>query len=211
MWLNGKVDRWQVVVNIGSPVFLLLFLTVGIRVGSRSNTKLIIGEVEKLVAGDHTKESHGEDKIEGGGELEREIIIPEQRSLARLMFFNFLFILAYFVCYGTIIYLLWRLHFSLLSGFLFVVFITIVTYLAIRIRYTSERYRILPRRRGVGWEVLYFFAMPVLRTGQWLAGKFSRYNIVLLIFDLLFEAPYKTLVFLFRDFSDFAREKREIE
>ncbi len=193
---TGDIHYFQPAVTIGVPLFLLVALTIGVRVGSQANTELIIKEVESLMAGQET-------------ELETKIKLPEQRSLARSILFNILFLIAYGVSYGSIIYFLLRFDFNPASGFLFLLFITLATYMAVRIRFTAERFRILRSPRGVSREVLYFFALPVLATGSWIAQRFSNYNLIIAIFDLLFEAPYKTLILVFRDFSDFAREKRE--
>jgi hypothetical protein len=197
LWRNGEIHKLQTGINLGVPLFLLLILTIGVQVGNKTNTKMIINEVERLVLGQKT-------------ELPTKINLPRERSLARAVIFNLLFMVAYVFSYGAMVYFLWRLHFNWVSAGLFLLFVTLVTYLAMRIRFTAERFRIISRRIRIGREVLYFFAMPVLSSGRWLVNKYTNYNIVLLIFDLLFEAPFKTLVFLFRDFSDFAREKREM-
>jgi len=197
LWRSGEIHKLQTGINLGAPLFLLLILTIGVQVGNKANTKAIINEVERLVLGRET-------------ELPTKIDLPRERSLARAVIFNLLFMLAYVFSYGAMIYLLWRLRFNWVSAGLFLLFVTLVTYLAMRIRLTAERFRIISRRIRIGREVLYFFAMPVLSSGRWLVNKYTNYNIVLLIFDLLFEAPFKTLIFLFRDFSDFAREKREM-
>ncbi|HCR15054.1 MAG TPA: hypothetical protein DIU29_02380, partial [Candidatus Jacksonbacteria bacterium] len=195
-WRTGQLHQLQSLITVGVPVFLLLILTIGIEVGNQANTKMLIKEVDNLVNNKPT-------------ELDVKIALPHERSLARSILFNFFFAVAYGLSYGGLVYFLLRFHFNEVSGFLLMLFVTLVSYMAIRIRYTSERFRILPRRYWFGREALYFFALPVVWTGRWIATRFSQYNIILLIFDLFFEAPYKTLVFVFRDFSDFAREMRE--
>ena len=147
-----------------------------------------------------------EGKMDRGG----RVTLPQERSLGKSLAFNTLFLLAYIFSYGIIIWALNSLHFNVVSGWLFVLFITLVTYLAIRIRFTAERFWIIERGTRIGRELLYFFALPILWSGRWLVKRFSQYNFFIAFFDLLFEAPYKTLIFLFRDFADFTREKREM-
>lgn len=195
-WRYGAGSYFQAGVNLGSPVILLLILTVGIRVSTERNTKMIIKEVENLA-------------LDRTTELESKLIIPHERSFARSVLFNLFFAAAYILSYGAMVYVLRMWHFNIVSGWFFVFFITLVTYLAIRIRFTAERFRIIEQSRLVGREILYFIALPILSSGKWIVGKFSRYNFIIMFFDLFFEAPYKTIVFLFRDFSDFAREMRE--
>jgi hypothetical protein len=195
-WRYGSGSYFQAGVNLGSPVLLLLILTVGIRVSTERNTKTIIKEVENLV-------------LDRPTELESKLTVPRERAFARSVLFNLFFAVAYFLSYGAMVFVLRMWHFNIVSGCLFVFFITLVTYLAIRIRFTAERFRIIEQSRLVGREILYFIALPILSSGKWIVGKFSRYNFIIMLFDLFFEAPYKTIVFLFRDFSDFAREMRE--
>ncbi len=195
-WRYGSGSYFQAGVNLGAPVLLLLILTIGIRVSTERNTKMIIKEVENLILDRQT-------------ELESKLLIPHERTLARSVLFNLFFAVAYLLSYGAMVFVLRMWHFNIVSGWFFVFFITLVTYLAIRIRFTAERFRIIEQSRLVGREILYFTALPILSSGKWIVSKFSRYNFIIMLFDLFFEAPYKTIVFLFRDFSDFAREMRE--
>jgi hypothetical protein len=195
LWQYGFLRYAQVGINIAAPILLLFILTIGIRVGSEANTSLLIEEVYKLMTGDKSN-------------LESSVKPHLERSLSRMVLFKILLILGYGATYGGMIYMLLRYNFSLVGGFFFVLFITLVTYLAVRIRFVTERFQIVDERGSFGREILYFFALPMLISGKWVVQRFSKYNVILLIFDLLFEAPYKTLVFLFRDFSDYAEEER---
>ena len=195
LWQHGFLRYAQVGINVAAPIFLLFVLTIGIRVGSEANTSLLIEEVYKLMTDDKS-------------DLESIVKPHLERSLSRMVLFKFLLIVGYGATYGGMIYLLLRYDFSIVGGFFFVLFITLVTYLAVRIRFITERFQVVTVRGSVGRGILYFFALPMLMSGKWVIQRFSKYNIILLIFDLLFEAPYKTLVFLFRDFSDYAEEER---
>lgn len=190
------VDYTTAAINLIFPVMLLLILTLGIRVSTPANTKYIIQESENILHGHKSS-------------LDGTMSMPGERSILRSFVFHTVFFAMYVLTYGAIVYALRHLNFNPVSGGLFIIFITLVTYLAIRIRLTSERFWIIPRSRSVGRDILSFFALPVIASGRWIVGKFSRYNLIIMIFDLLFEAPYKTFIFLFRDFSDYAREMRE--
>lgn len=195
-WRTGMIHHTQPIMTVGIPLLLLLILTIGIEAGSAGNTKFLISEVEKLAFGQ-------------ASELDPKIKIPDERSLARAFLFYLIFGVAYVLTYGAIIFGLWHWHFNLVAGFLFIFFVTMVSYMAVRIRYTAERFRLLERHHRFGRGIITFLALPLLRTGQWMVDRFTQYNFILLMFDLLFEAPYKTLVFVFRDFTEFAREMRE--
>ena len=183
-------------INLIFPIVLLLILTLGIRVGSVANAKFILQETENILRAHQSA-------------LDGAIQIPRERSILRSFIFHSMFFTMYILTYGAIVYALYRLNFNPVSGALFIIFMTLVTYLAIRIRLTADRLLVILRFRSVGREILSFFALPILASGKWIVGKFSRYNLIIMIFDLLFEAPYKTIIFLFRDFSDYASEMRE--
>lgn len=190
------IDYTNAGINLIFPIALLLVLTLGTRVGGAMNTKYVIQEAENIVRAHQSG-------------LDGVVPLPRERSILLAFVFHSMFFAMYILIYGAIVYALNRLHFNIVSGALFVIFTTLVTYLAIRIRLTAERFRVVSRARSVGREILSFFALPILASGKWIVGKFSRYNLIIMIFDLLFEAPYKTIIFLFRDFSDYAREMRE--
>jgi len=196
LWLRGEVEYVQAGINVAAPSLLLLMLTIGVKVGSHGNTDLIIKEVSKIISGGKT-------------ELDVTIPMPKERRLSRAILFNLLLVISYVVSYGLMISALLYFDFTLVAGFFLVLFITLVMYLAVRIRYTAERFYILERRHGFGRETLQFLALPVLSSGRYLVQRFAKYNFIIMIFDLFLEAPYKTLIFLLRDFADYAREMRE--
>ena len=51
--------------------------------------------------------------------------------------------------------------------------------------------------------------LPFVRVGKWLSGKFKRYNILILLLNLFFEAPLQTIFQFIDNWHGYMREKKE--
>lgn len=144
---------------------------------------------------------------------EKEVIKRKQQTVRSSgvlnAIFNILYALAYIITFGLIIWLLVALEFSIVSGFLFLLFLSVVSFFALRLRQTAKELVIIDKRDGFLNIVFDFFALPVLRAGRWISGKTSKVNIFMFIMDFIIEAPFKILVETIEDWVSFQQQKKE--
>ena len=122
--------------------------------------------------------------------------------------FSLLYVTAFVVVFGGIVWGLTLLHFSLVSQMIFVFFITVVLFFAYRIRQTGMEYTIA-RRESFLSPVADFFLLPILNVGKWLSNEVARFNFFIAIFDYLIEAPFKTIFEVFEEWFSFMRRQKE--
>lgn len=118
----------------------------------------------------------------------------------------------YLLCsLGVIIglgFILNALQFNLVSGVIFFIFLSTVSFFGYRIS-QSVRELVVVEKRNI-FDMLWSVAMtPFIRLGQWFSDRYSRFNIFMLILDLIIEAPFKTLLRFYEQWAAFLREKQD--
>lgn len=196
-YLILKQINWPILlINVVFHPILMFLVAMTIRVPGEKNTKIIVQEIKKIVYGQ-----------------ERKILFKPKRSMKRGSFtyltFNFIYLIMFAISFGIVISALRFLHFNILSGILFVFFLTIVSFFGFRLRNLAKRFSVLPRKDNLTNFILDFISLPIIRVGRFLATNFAKINILLFILDFIIETPFKMLVEFFEKIVSFVREKRE--
>lgn len=194
--LLEKVHYPALAANIAFHPLLLFFLATTVRLPGEKNTERIIEQLRKIVTGE--------------GELPTIIISsPRQYGAATWSAFAIIYTILFLVIFWLLFTFLNRMNFSLLAIFLFVIFLGLVSFLAIRIRSSSDDLRVTPKRETAPSAVLSFLALPVLEFGRWLAQNIRQINVLLFFMDRVLEAPFKLLIDVTEEWFDFVRDRRE--
>lgn len=182
-------------INIAFHPLLLFFLTTAARFPGADNTARIIDEVQKIAE----------------GEVMHTVILRRARRYGALTWS--LFAMFYAVLFLAIFWglssVLDALGFSLMAMVIFVIFLGLVSFLAIRIRRSVDQLRILPRREGLVGTLVTFGSLPVLELGKWLAHNIQQINVALFVMDKILEAPFKLLIDVIEEWFTFVRDRRE--
>ncbi len=194
----GNVLWSSIVINTGAPPLLMIVISFFIRAPGSSNTKRILSNIENIL--------YSEDpRI--GSPLSLTIKKPRKKTLLTTVF-TILWFFAFLLSFGLIFFALNRLHFNIVSQFVFVFFLTVVSFLSYRISLTSDMYRVLDRQ-GIGTVATDFLFMPIVRVGRQLAQSVQSINFLLYIFDFVIETPFKAVFAFFEQWFGFLKEKRE--
>jgi hypothetical protein len=122
--------------------------------------------------------------------------------------FNVLWFMAFILSFGSILYILYRLQYNIASQFVFIFFLTIVSFLSYRISLIANTYRV-GEKQGLLTFLVDFFFMPIIRVGSDLTQNIARINFFLFIFDFFIEAPFKLLFAFFDQWFHFLHAKTE--
>jgi len=88
-------------------------------------------------------------------------------------------------------------------------FLSLVAYLALRIRGRAKRWRITPKTHSAKSFLVDLLTLPIVQSGQWFIKRFEHVNIFVFILDFLIETPFKVLIDVFEGFTHYLREKKE--
>ncbi|MFA6553460.1 MAG: hypothetical protein WCT27_03455 [Patescibacteria group bacterium] len=184
-------------INVIFHPVLMFLIATSIRVPATENTARIIKGVSEVVY----------------NPPEREILGTREERIRTSGFLNAVFTgfygLAFIITFGGIIWMLKIFEFSIVSAFLFLFFLSVISFFGLRLRHNAKEMVMVNKRQGAGEILFDFFAMPVLRAGRWISGKTSQINVFLFIMDFIIEAPFKVLIETVEDWVSFQREKKD--
>lgn len=191
-----NINYVPLIINVLVPPIIMFLVTLTIRVPGEKNTKAIIAYIKGMMY----------------QEVDEEIVdYRTRRKLngSKRMIFGVFYSIGFFMTFGTIIYFLAKLHFNIVSGMIFLLFLTLVSFFGFMIRQQVRDIALYKGRQGGFAPILDFFAFPIIRTGHLLSGKFQDWNIPAYVFDLFIEAPFKTIIQLFEEWFLFVKERKD--
>lgn len=194
----GQIMWMAIGVNTIFPPLLLVSSLVFIDIPDEDNTKEILKKIRSILFDSDAQEF---DPIvikseEGGNPYLNAIFIALWIAIG-------IFVLA-----GVHSLLSW-LKVNLLSQGVFIFFLAVVLFLVYRVRESARIYNVEEEKLR-WWTVLFdFLFMPLVHVGQKLTLTVSKLNVVLMLFDLLIETPFKTLFSFFEQWFFFLRSQRD--
>ena len=197
MYIIKHVNYVNLGINVVFPPILMFLVALTFVPPGKKNTEEILADLHDLVY-DHSEET-----------ILCQLRSKYRRSLGYQIFYNFMYTLLYIIVFGGIILLLKALNFNLISGAIFLFFLTAVSFFAVRIRNTAQEFKVVNTKEGALSFLINFFSLPVVSAGRWLATKFKKINVFAFIMDYIIEAPFKMFIYAFEDWIGFIKEKRE--
>ncbi|HYG83841.1 MAG TPA: hypothetical protein VD907_03115 [Verrucomicrobiae bacterium] len=120
-----------------------------------------------------------------------------------------LYWLMFLISFGAVVTALSLLHFNLVQGIIFFVFLSTASFLGFRLSRLVREIEMFAARQGFFDAIRDFFYTPFVIIGRWLSDKYARVNIITLMLDMVIELPLKTILRLTRQWTRFLNEKRD--
>ncbi|MFZ5391424.1 MAG: hypothetical protein ACOZAJ_04090, partial [Patescibacteria group bacterium] len=193
----GQVHYLSLAINLLFPPLLMGLITILIKSPGKVNEDRIAEALGELIYGrpaDFYKIKH---------------IKPVKNNFWGKFFYALLYLITISSSFGLVILFLVKLNFNILSGSLFILFISLVSFFGLSLRQQARQLRLVNEKDTLLAFVLDFFSLPVVTFGKWLSTTFDKINIFVFILDFLFELPFKTLLKLIEQWFHFLREKRD--
>lgn len=190
----GRILWTSIIINTSLPPLLMVIVGFFIRTPGASNTEKIY-EYNKLLL---TEERP---RLGSGLTIKKDQDKPD-------IVFNTLWAFAFILSFGSIIFVLIKLHFNPISQFIFIFFLTIVSFLAYRISLTATLYTVGEKQNFLTPFIDFLF-LPVIKVGRRLTHSISQVNFFLFLFDLFIETPFKVFFAFIERWFKFLHEKSE--
>lgn len=193
----GHIIWTSIIINTSVPPLLMVIVSFFIRTPGTDNSKLILKFINQLLFSENPQ-------------LGDRLVLSLKKRQGGVFntVFNILWLISFGLSFGAIIYVLTLLNFNVISQFIFIFFLAIVSFLAYRISLLANVYRV-GEKQGLRTLFVDFFFMPVIRVGRKLTQSISQVNIFLMAFDFLIEAPFKLLFAFFDQWFHFLHRKTE--
>ena len=198
IYLYGEANNMSIAINSIFPPILMVIILAFFRVPGETNTKKIYNRIIEI--------------IDANQSFETQVAFMPKKSRAKRPILIFGFTVFYsltFIITLTLIYeVLTFLNFNLVSQFIFLFFVSIVTFFSYRIRQIVKELR-LEDKENIITPLIDFFFMPILSIGKFFSQEIARLNFFIFIFDFLIEAPFKLVFEVVEEWITFVRKRKE--
>lgn len=195
LWIIHETNYIPLAINVLFHPLLLYIITRSIAVDTEKNTDHIISGINAISAGNDTGAIRTSQRRYGLSTL--GVIV------------GLMYITLFALIFGLIILFLQKVQFTIVSGALFLFFLTLISYFGLRIRYNAKQLQVqigAEKPSSFLWDVI---TLPIVKVGRWVTEKFSSINIFIFIFDFIIEAPFKLVLEVFEEFVIFLKEKKD--
>ena len=195
LFFVGHINYLALGMNILIPPFLMLIAGIFIKVPGKENTMRLDNATRSVIY---------------SGTLGSPPFSITRKKHSKLYFiFDTILGLVSIAILSSLVWLLVSIHFNIVSMLLFFFFLSIVSFLSVRIRGIARELEMKQPEENF-WEIsIGLLFLPFVRIGHWLSSRFSKYNVLIFILDFMIEAPLKTLIAVAESWIAFVREKRE--
>ena len=107
--------------------------------------------------------------------------------------FNTLYVLAFGLSVSLLVGLLRWLHFNLVEGTIFFIFLSTVSFFGFRLSRLAHELVVVDEQPDLISAIVDFLMTPFIKIGQWLSDSYSKINFMAFLLDFLIEMPLKTI------------------
>jgi hypothetical protein len=196
IYLHGAVNYAIAGINIIFPPILMFLVAIMIRMPPKENTDQIVKSIKSIAVGDYADKKYILNAKKSGGKIMKLI-------------FNLIYVTTFVTCILVLFWFLHKVGFNVFSSFIFVLFLTLVSFFGIRIRRPVKELLTIDMRESLIGSVVDFFSLPFISMGRILSEKFSKLNFIAFFMDFIIDAPFKLLIEIVEGLFTFLKEKKD--
>lgn len=197
IYIVKHINYLPITINVIFPPLLMFLIALTIVPPSKENTIKILENLHNLIYNNPARS------------ILCKFNSKYRNNWGFKIFYNSMFMILYIIVFGAIISVLRSLNFNILSGTLFLFFLTMVSFFAMRIRGTAKEFNILQKKVRFFGFFIDFFSLPIISAGRWLSTKFKKINLFAFVMDYIIEAPFKIFIAAFEEWLGFLKDKKE--
>ncbi len=191
----GGINYLSLTINILTPPVLMFIAGTFIKSPPKKNARLVSETINKILV----QNSIGDQKF---------ALIPKRNNKSYALFNSFYSLFNLGVL-ATVIWLLVKLDFNIVSIFLFFFFVSIVSFFSFRIRNIALELAMKRSSDDAITTTMEFVFLPFIKIGKFISSKFAAFNPTMMIVDFLIEAPLKTIIRIVNYWRSFIASKKE--
>jgi hypothetical protein len=190
---RGLIVWTPLIINLLTPPAYMASLKLGIKNPTQTNAEALHRYIDRTLF-------TGEPPV--AAPLR---VAPKRTSTGTQFFYTIMFLLP-MVIVGFVLMLL---HFNIVQGVIFYVFISTASFLGFRLSRMVRELELVTHEQKILATIGDFFYLPFILTGRWLSAKYAKVNAVARLLDMAIELPLKSALRLMRQWVSFLNEKHE--
>ncbi len=196
LYLASRINPLPIVINLFFPPMLMLFMALTVESPKEENTRRIVDEIRAMA-------------FDENGFSQIKIDFSRKKSAFLAYFFRLLYALAFLFTFGLTLWVLSKLHFSIVSLGIFFFFLSTISFFAFRIRSSFKELVVGEEDSNFVSTIFDFFMLPFIKLGRAISTGLREINIFTFLFDIILEAPFKMILEIVEEWLSFLREKKE--
>ncbi len=184
-------------INIIFPPIMMWIIGMSTKIPGAKNTESIILRLGSVVYPDSDKK------------VQNYSVISATKNSALSKVFAWIYIMLFLLVFGGIAYLLTLLNFSLSGLVVFFFFLSLVMLFAFRVRFNAVQLNVTTENESFVSHLTSYLTLPFLNFGFYLSKGLAKINFFSIILDFIIEAPLKSIIEIFEEWTSFIREKKE--
>lgn len=180
------------IINLFFPSIFIAFSRLTLTIPGSRNTTAVVNQVLSVIYEDEGKTP--------------AIKIPKE---SHSVGFNSAYALMFMIMFAGLSYILYLLHFNIVQGIIFFVFLSTATFLSFRLSRQIHEIEAVNAQQGTISLLRDIIYMPFIYVGQQISYRYSQVNIIAMILDILIELPLKTVLRLVRQWMLFLNAKKD--
>jgi hypothetical protein len=194
-YITGSFNELTLGINILFPPFLMFLLVSTIKPPGKENLQQVIMEIIKVCYHRKRKDVY-------------ELRISKKRGKILNVVIFTIYGFTFLVSFSIIIKVLQKLNFGILSMAIFISFVSVISFLGVKIRERSKELTIEIKKETFFQTIFDFFTLPIVLVGKWFSEKWAKLNIALII-SVLIDVPLLTFVEFLEQWRYFLKEKKD--
>jgi hypothetical protein len=192
LFIYGHLILTPFLINLFFPSVFIAFTRLTLSTPVERNTTAVINQISSILFEDESSD------------------FPIRLQKERQSFgFNTLYAVTFLIVFAALSYILYLLHFNIVQGVIFFVFLSTASFLSFRLSRQIHELEVVNTPQGslsLLRDVIY---MPFIAVGQRISYRYAQINIVAMALDILIELPLKTILRLFRQWTQFLNDKKD--
>jgi len=193
----GHINYFTIAVNVLFPPLMLFIIASTFSIPRNRNTKKLQEMIGTILNPSSVDMSAFKKNYADVG------------SLFMRVMFRSLNVISFFAVFGLIILGLVLLGFTLVGILVFLMFLTIILFVALRLRKTATEVVVVEQSRSMFSPFLDLVSVPLLRIGRNLSDTVAQLNVFIIFFDVLIEAPFKSVIKVIDEWTAYLRDRRD--
>lgn len=194
-FVAGEIHWIPLAINLAFPPLYMLLISLDIRIPGEANTRKIVDDILAIVKNQNPDQHYA--------------IGARQAPTSLRSLFSTLYVVGFVVIVMLLVQMLVKLNFNIISGVLFFVFLSTVSFFGVRISALAKELVVLDEKPGIIGLIIDIASSPFIRIGQWLSDTYSKINVLNFALDVIIELPFKTILRIFDDWSQYLKEKKD--
>jgi hypothetical protein len=197
IYMYNEVRYLPLSINIMFPPFMMWVIGMSTRVPGAKNTESIIERLQTVVY--PTKRSAA---------MNFSVMASSRKSSLSTVF-SLIYLSMFLLVFGGIATILNQIGFSLSGLIIFFFFLSLVMLFAFKVRFHAVSLNVNAEEDNFVSHLISYLTLPFLNFGFYLSRGLAKINFFSIILDFIIEAPLKSIIEIFEEWTSFIREKKE--